>query len=211
MKKENIYEGNVEITESNQEEWNKKLAKVTGITGNLSVNSNVTLSCDALTSIGGYIYVYSNVTVNIKCLRKLNYRIFDNIAFLVESEKTSKGIKIYSGGNIISITKNKPSIAKCYVAEKDNFVAHGKTVKKSIQDLNFKIIAEKIKKDPIKKDTIISVQYYRIITGSCQQGCDNWMQQNNITKTEYKAKDLLPLLEKTNAWGLDSFKKLIDW
>ena len=139
----------------------------------------------------------------------MNYKIFDNIAFLVESEKTSKGIKIYSGGNIKSIKKNKPEIEKCFVSEKDGFFAHGETVKQSIQDLNFKIIAEKLKKEPIEADTVITVEYYRIITGACAMGCKQWMEQNNIKKPAYKAKDLLPLLEQTNAYGIDRFKQLI--
>ena len=152
--KEKIYESDVEITIENQKEWEKKLSCVTKITGYLYVSPNVTLSCDALTTIGRSLYVssnltlpglttigsslnvYSDVKLNIKCLRKINYKIFDNIAFLVESEKTSKGIKIYSGGNITSIKKNKSSIEKCYVAEKGNCCAHGQTVKQAILELN---------------------------------------------------------------------------
>ena len=186
-----------------------KAEALTSVGGYLYIYSNCELK--ALTSVGGYLYIYSNVKGNIKCLKKINYKIFDNLVFLVESERTSKGIKIYTGGNIKSITKNKPEIEKCFVSEKDNFFAHGETVKKSIQDLNFKIIAEKLKKEPIKADTIITVQYYRIITGACQQGCDSWMKQNNITNTEYKAKDLLPLLERHHAWGVEKFKSLINW
>jgi hypothetical protein len=32
-----------------------------------------------------------------------------------------------------------------------------------------------------------------------------------IEDKKIKAKDLLPILEKANAYGLDRFKKLIDW
>jgi len=35
------------------------------------------------------------------------------------------------------------------------------------------------------------------------------MQSNNIKKEEYKASELLPLLEKSNAYGLDKFKSMI--
>jgi len=35
------------------------------------------------------------------------------------------------------------------------------------------------------------------------------MEQNKITKEEIKAGELLKLLEKTNAYGLDRFKSLI--
>lgn len=84
-----------------------------------------------------------------------------------------------------------------------------KTVKKAVSDLQFKIVSEKLKKEPIKKDTIITMQHYRLITGACELGCKEWMKQNGITKERIKAVELLPILEKTNAWGLDSFKKLV--
>ena len=87
--------------------------------------------------------------------------------------------------------------------------AHGATLKKAQEDLHFKEISEKLKKDPIKKDTMISMPYYRIVTGACEQGCKNWMQANAIPDEPIKAQDLLPLLEKTGAYGLNQFKKLI--
>ena len=106
-----------------------------------------------------------------------------------------------------------------FVVQKDNFTAHGNSIKKAIQDLEFKIIAEKLKKDPINPDTKFTVKYYRLLTGACDSGCRQWMINNDIP---YKivdnetvelepiiAKDLLPLLEKTNAYGLDKFKKLL--
>ena len=40
-------------------------------------------------------------------------------------------------------------------------------------------------------------------------GIESWMRQNNIKKEEYKAVDLLPLLERTSAYGLERFKKLL--
>ena len=50
-------------------------------------------------------------------------------------------------------------------------------------------------------------------------GCRNWMQSNNIQfkvidnetveLNSIKAKDLLPMLEKSNAYGIDKFKSLL--
>jgi len=42
-------------------------------------------------------------------------------------------------------------------------------------------------------------------------GVKSWIQQNNMTKESYKAKDLLPILEKTNAYGYEKFKKLVNF
>lgn len=59
----------------------------------------------------------------------------------------------------------------------------------------------------------------RTITGACDTGCRDFMQRNNIPfKVEndktvevnpIKAKDLLPLLEKSNAYGIERFRSLL--
>ena len=97
--------------------------------------------------------------------------------------------------------------------------AHGATKEKAKADLRFKIIAEKLKKDPIKPDTMLTVLYYRTVTGACDLGCRQWLDANKIpykiegeSTVEVKpisAKDLLPLLEKSGAYGLDRIKSLI--
>jgi hypothetical protein len=97
----------------------------------------------------------------------------------------------------------------CFVAEKDNFYAHGETIKKAISDLQYKIVVEKMKNEPIKADTIITVAHYRAITGACELGVKSWMEQNKINVTEIKACDLLPILKQTNAYGFEKFKKLV--
>ena len=100
---------------------------------------------------------------------------------------------------------------QCYVAQKDKFFAHGDSVKEAIEDLNFKIIAEQLQHDPIKKDTMIGIRYYHIVTGACVHGIKSWMSQHDMNKEKYKASELLPILEKTKAYGLERFKKLINW
>jgi hypothetical protein len=110
-----------------------------------------------------------------------------------------------------------------YVAGKTHegkyFTAHGETVKKAIGDLNFKIVCEKIKNDPIQENTTFTVSKYRALTGACDSGVRSWMSQNaiefdvvddnTIERKPIKAKDLLPILKKTNAYGYEKFKSLI--
>ena len=100
----------------------------------------------------------------------------------------------------------------CDDASKDD------TLEKAKEDFRFKLIADKLKKDPIKKETVITVQYYRIVTGSCELGVKNWIDNTfendkkaDVLKNGIKAKELLPILEKTNAYGLDKFKSLISF
>ena len=113
-------------------------------------------------------------------------------------------------GNVYRV-KKVHSQKEFYLVTDGETHAHGDTLKQAKEDYRFKIIAEKLKKDPITKDTVITVQYYRIVTGACEMGIKNWMEQNNIKKDSYKASELLPLLEKTNAYGLERFKNLVNF
>jgi hypothetical protein len=191
--------------------------------GNYSISSNAaltTLSLPVCETIGNHS-IRSNAALTTLRIRdkKLLHKCVDGYAFIVEAKKTSKGINIYTGYNLVGLADKKIIKENLFVAEKDAFTAHGETVKKAIQDLQFKIVSEKLKKDPIKPNTKFTVKYYRTLTGACDSGCRSWMQNNKIPykidgrdTVELKpilAKDLLPILEKTNAYGLEMFKSLI--
>jgi len=122
---------------------------------------------------------------------------------------SKKNTKINDSEALIISAKKVNKKESFYIANKANFYAHGDDIKKAIEDLNFKEASAILKKEPIYEDTVITVNHYRIITGACQLGCDQWMKQNNISSDKILAKDLLPLLEKTNAYGFERFKKLI--
>jgi hypothetical protein len=194
---------------------------LTTVGGYLSINSNAKLDANALTTVGGYIYINSNAKLDIKFLKNKKWKSIDNTLFIIESEKTTKGIKVYSGYVVKGLKKNKSVKYECYVAEKDNFTAHGLTIKQAISDLNFKIVSEKLKKEPIQKDTLFTVKYYRTLTGACDFGCRSFMKSHNIPfdvvndetieKEPIKAVDLLPILEKVRAYGYEKFKQLITW
>ena len=199
------FEGNLIIKEGDTRDF----SKLETVTGYLSVYSNVTFEAPQLTSVGGDLYVYSNVTLNIKFLNKVNYIVADSKVFYIKSKKSSKGIVIYSGFNIKGVKNCKIKEHDIiYLASKDEFFAHGETIKKAVEDLQFKVVSEKLKKDPIKEDTILTIQYYRLLTGACEFGVKEWMSSNKIDEG-ITAKELLPILEKTNAYGLSKFKQLI--
>jgi hypothetical protein len=157
---------------------------------------------------------FKNYFLRVKCL--------DSYPFIVETEKTNNGIILYSGYNFDGTDVNgRPKIEPSYVAKKDGFTAHGKNIKQAILDVQFKIIAEKLQNEPITPDTELTVMHYRTVTGACDFGCREFMDKNGIAynvvdgrtieKSPIKAKDLLPILEKSNAYGLDKFKRLINF
>ena len=180
------------------------------MSGWISIRENATLSAPKLTTVGE-IYVYENATLNIDLLKGLKQRSVDRSLFIIESEKEVKGIQVYKGYNVNKITRGELIKDNCYVAEKDNFTAHGKTIKKAIEDLNFKINSEKLKKDPINADTLLTKKHYRLITGACEFGVNEFMKQHNLTKESYRADEIIPILKKTNAYGFQQIEKLINF
>jgi hypothetical protein len=183
--------------------------------GSIDLRENAKAEFPVLTTSGN-IYLSENAKIIHPKTKRLNYKSVDNSMFVMESEKTSKGVRIYSGYIFLKFDKKEIIKTVCFVAEKDNLFAHGETVKKAIQDLNFKIIAEKLKNEPIKKDTIITIQYYRLITGACEMGVNSWInnvfnekEKAIVLKNGIKAKDLLPILEGNNAYGIERFKQLL--
>ena len=119
-------------------------------------------------------------------------------------------------GNVYELSKINSSTVFWMVTDSKFTHAHGETLKEAKKSFRFKIESDRIKSEPITMDTVIKIQHYRIITGACEFGVKNWIEQNvpqtkraSILKNGIKAKDLLPILEKTDAYGLSRFKALL--
>jgi hypothetical protein len=116
--------------------------------GDIWISEGATADFSALATSGN-IDLREGATLKHTLLDGLDYKSVDNILFVIESQKTVKGITILIGYNLKRFEKGEAIKEHCFVSEKDNFFAHGNTVKKAIEDLNFKIISEKLKNDPI--------------------------------------------------------------
>jgi hypothetical protein len=125
---------------------------------------------------------------------------------------------IHKRGNVYKV-KRIGNIKESYLVTNGEFNAHGDTIKSAESDLNFKIVAEKLKSEPITPDTKLTVMYYRTLTGACDAGCRDWMRENGIPyKIEagktveinpITATELLPMLEQTKPYGFEKFKELL--
>jgi hypothetical protein len=174
--------------------------------GDLCIQCNpalVSINLPKATKFGDYCIRYNRALVSLTLNNThFNVKYVDSYCFVIEKQRKFKDVIIYTGYNF-------GESIKCYVAEKDGFTAHGKTPKDAIKDLEFKIIAEKMKNDPIDKDTVITVEYYRAVTGACEFGVRSWMKENKIKVEEIKAGELLPILKKSGAYGVEKFQKLL--
>ena len=202
------------------------LPNLTTVGGDLYIYCNSDVKAPNLTTVGGYLYINSkcdlpnlttvgrDLSINSNCdfkalfLEGLKWKSVDGSLFVIESSHTKEDITIHKGYNIKSVSNNIITRETCYVAESGEYYAHGDTMRKAVEDLNFKIISEKLKNEPINEDTIIDIKYYRLVTGACEFGVKSFIETNGL-KESYTALELLPILESKHAYGVEKFKTLL--
>jgi hypothetical protein len=119
-------------------------------------------------------------------------------------------------GNVYKVKKIHSTKEFYLVTDGLNTHAHGDTLKEAKDDFRFKKMAETLKNEPINENTVITSQYYHVITGACNRGINEFINENftgkkkeQILKSGIKAKELFPILKKKNAYGFDRFNSLI--
>lgn len=191
--------------------------------GNLYLSNLTHLPKDFSPIVGGWLGLDSLTSLHEGFSPNVGVSVYLKNDKIAINSKTKKIIEFKGGkyikcdGIFTEVVSRKKNIYKVkkinqekefFLIVEGEFSAHGQTLKEAKKDLEFKILQDRIKKEPIYPDTIISVDKYRAITGACTHGVQMWLQENKITEKEMKAKDLFPLLKKTNAFGFDSFSKL---
>ena len=186
-------------------------------------NTNITELPDNLT-VGGSLDLRGT---EIKELPN-NLMVDENIYWLDNVSKTKKVLKGYNKerkyiyfdgilwGNVKSVKKidnitiYKTPLGYC-VVEKD-LSAHGKTLKKAMEDLTFKKSRNQDVSDIVAEIKItgkVNRMQYRAITGACQFGTEQFCKQHNIEDLEeISLEELRKIL--INDYGAEKFWNLID-
>ena len=94
--------------------------------------------------------------------------------------------------------------------------AHGDTLQEATDDFQFKVKSEQYKHEKLTMDSIVTIEQYRAITGACRSGVNSWIESNipterraNVCEFGITVRELVILLERTDAYGLNTFKSLI--
>ena len=164
-------------------------------------------------TVGGSLYLSGSYSEN-KTAPKTDMIFFQDGAYIKADGIFARVIQAKKG--VYRLCKLNSEKEFWMVTDGKFTHAHGETLKEAKESFRFKIQSKKIKSEPITGDTVIKIQHYRIITGACEFGVKNWIEQNiprskraSIFKNGIKAKDLIPILEKTDAYGLGQFKALL--
>ena len=186
--------------------------------GGVYVRENAKFTAPNLTSVGGGVYVYENAKftrseTDVPYEAAMLERSFNSVGHTYADRIVAK--ILHTRGQVRKIIiagQTEPS----YLVSNGDYHAHGETLKQAKESLEFKINAKQIKNGPIDADTIITIPYYRTVTGACESGVRQWMdatftakKKADILKNGITAKELLPILDEFNAYGFDKFASLV--
>ena len=147
---------------------------------------------NSITSIGYNAFIFNKNISSITYLgKKLKVKCIDGDIMIIDSKKKKEDYKIYKcryfGGDF----------EECFVAEKGKFFAHGNSIKQAIEDVGFKFLQENFDVETlvseIKEKGTVSVNEYRLLTGACSLGCENFRKENNIKETEISLERVLEI------------------
>jgi len=100
---------------------------------------------------------------------------------------------------------------KVFIAEQDNLYAHGKSIKKAIEDLEFKKLSQLGANEHIKriiKQGYMSAQDYRLLTGACREGTNRFLEDNDLGWNDSKSiKEVIKLTK--DSYGYNVFIRLL--
>jgi len=188
--------------------------------GDLDLRSLTSIPEGFNPTVGGGLYLRRGLFAPTRKLGKIvtakNKLLFWQNGKYVSADRILTEV-VSKKGNVYKV-KKVHSQKEFYLVTDGTTHAHGEPLQKAKEDFRFKLMAEKLKNEPIKEDTVITINHYRLITGACQMGVDNWMNQvftdkerKMVVDKGIKAKDLLPILKKNNAYGLDRFQQLVSF
>lgn len=135
----------------------------------------------------------------------------DDMAFINKQRNFKGKTKMYDCNLFLGMTDGKLQLKKCVIAEKDKTFAHGKNAKDALADLRFKLSknrgVEQYKR--LTLDSKVSfddaIAMYRVITGACQFGTEQFISTLNNVKKSYTPREIIDMTD--NQYGGKEFKK----
>jgi hypothetical protein len=140
----------------------------------------------------------------------MEFEYVDGSTMLITSRKSRGDIEIMSARYFSG--KPVAEMDKCFIARTGVYTAHGDTVSQAITDLQFKVLSETADVADIVNEVVssqsVTVNQYRLITGACASGVQDFLRQHGVDTEKQTAMPLTDVLKITkNAYGGDAFKR----
>ena len=190
------------------------------ISGDLYLSSLTSIPAGFNPTVGGDLYLRSerkyirsnvaSVEINKKFFWSKNGTRYGKIDGMFCEILTDREYVLHGETYVLYSARKVNREEYFFIANKGKFYAHATDLKKALSDLQFKVISETLKHAPIYEETVITRQYYRLITGACEFGIDMWVRQNKLESLEeITAGELMKYLKKTSPYGFEKFKSLV--
>jgi len=192
------------------------LGSLTTLPDNVKFENHGDVNLGSLTTLPDNVKFENHGDVDLGSLTTIDYRNkvlnlkqIDGYTMIINSKKTKGDFTIYNcryfGGGELNKLK------KVYVAEKGEYYAHGETVKQAIEDVNFKFMQNTFNLEDlisaIKAKQTININEYRMLTGACGAGVDDFRERKNIEATELSIDEVISLTK--GEFGHDKIVKLL--
>ena len=165
---------------------------------------------DSVKTIGKGAFNYcTNLSKITYKSKDLNVKYIDGYCMVIKSSKNLDDYIIYKTYYFEDYINENLDII--YIAEKDGFTAHGKTLKKAISDVSFKILKNKDVSEHImrvKSQGYVTPMDYRLLTGACEAGTDRFLKSHNLTWDDKMSISEVCTLIK-DEYGSEQFIKLM--
>ena len=136
-----------------------------------------------------------------------NVLIIDDMPTILGKWKTKDGVKSCKAWYARNFGKDNPvrrEENKCYVASLLGVFAHGETLRKAHEDLDYKIKANAGRSDAIisaVKSGGFDMPTWRASSGACRDGTIAWLRDKGITKVP----EFIPMLEAKSLMSGSSY------
>ena len=194
---------------------NKHLNNISNYSNNILVlryrNTNKIYRLDKLEDYK-MIYFYKNKKPVTKEIKEV--KLIDNQIVIINSTKRFRDYQIYSvqdNQDYFNNDKVFKIVSKKY--DEKIYYAHCEHIKKGIEDVNFKIARENYNLSEIAqqiktKENIINWYDYRLITGACEFGTKEWLDQNNYTTNDtMNIHDFYEKYKEQHPYAFDKFEE----
>ncbi len=176
----------------------------------LYISSSARLDAPKLESVGGSLHIYEKGSLTAGKLYPDGFdkfMTFDNIGCIVLSEKLQNDVTIRLCRHS-KINNRKVVGDKFFVASGNGHNAHGKTIAEATQELAFKAGSRDVSQwENMPRDTVKTPAewafVYRMITGACRYGTDQFIASKRKMKNRYTLTEIVA--ETKGAFGHDRF------
>lgn len=147
--------------------------------------------------------LWADITTSIITPDGKTLKGIDGIPTVIDHERKVGEFTVFKGSYL-------KGGKKVFVALKEAFAAHGDSLKKAIEDCNFKFLQSTIDVEAyaqeVKERGVMTVMDYRLLTGACKSGCMHFLKQKGVKETEMELEKALELVQ--GSYGSERVNKL---